>query len=99
MTMQYDVKNSYIGSTGATISGQLVAGRARLKQIVFAGNGTAGTLILYDGTDTTGNIIWQSKTTAGAQPFQVIIPGEGILAYNGIYASGTNVLSISICYG
>jgi len=95
MTMQYDVKAAYAG----TFPAQLYTGRTRLKQAVFVGTGTAGTVTFYDGTDNTGPILWQSKTSSGVQPFQVIIPGEGILAYNGIYVAVTNVTSVSICYG
>lgn len=95
MTMQYDVKSTYTG----TLPAQLTTGRMRLKQVVFVGSGTAGTIAFYDGTDNTGPILWQSKTSTGVQPFQVILPGEGILAQTGIYVAGTNITSVTICYG
>ena len=95
MTMQYDVKSAYAG----TFPVQLVTGRTRLKSIVFLGNGTGGTFTLYDGTDTSGNIIYQFKYATAVQPFQVLIPGEGILCNNGIYAVGTTLSSMSITYG
>lgn len=95
MTMQYDVKSAYAGSFPA----QLVTGRTRLKQAVIVGSGTAGTLVIHDGTDNTGPILWQQKTSTGAQPFQILVPGEGILAYNGIYVVVTNITSVTVCYG
>jgi hypothetical protein len=95
MTIQYDVKAAYTG----TVPAQLFTGRTRLKQIVFIGTGTAGSIALYDGTSTSGNILWQSKTSTDVQPFQVILPGEGILACNGIYVDATNVTSVTITYG
>lgn len=95
MTMQYDVKSAYAG----TLPAQLYTGRTRLKQVVFLGNGTAGTITLYDGTDNTGAILWQGKTSTAVQPFQVLIPGEGILCNNGVYAVGTNLSFVNICYG
>jgi hypothetical protein len=95
MTMQFDVKSAYTG----TVPAQLFTGRTRLKQVVFLGTGTAGTIALYDGTDTTGPVLWQGKTSTAVQPFQVIIPGEGILASNGIYVAGTNISYVTICYG
>ena len=95
MTMQFDVKSAYAG----TLPAQLFTGRTRLKQIVFLGTGTAGTITLYDGTDTTGPILWQGKTSTAVQPFQVIIPGEGILATTGIYVAGSNLSYVTICYG
>ena len=81
MTMQYDVKSAYAGSFPA----QIYTGRTRLKSIVFIGNGTGGTFTMYDGTDTTGPIIYQFKYATAVQPFQVLVPGEGILCQNGVY--------------
>ena len=95
MTMQYDVKSAYAG----TLPAQLYTGRTRLKQVVFLGNGTAGTITLYDGTDNTGPIVWQGKTSTAVQPFQVLIPGEGILCNNGVYVAGTNLSFVNVIYG
>ena len=95
MTMQYDVKSAYAG----TFPAQLYTGRTRLKSIVFLGSGTAGTLTLYDGTDTNGDIVYQFKFSTAVQPFQVLIPGEGILCQNGIYIVGTTLSAVSITYG
>ena len=95
MTMQFDVKSAYAG----TLPAQLFTGRVRLKQIVLIGNGTAGSITIYDGTDTSGAILWQQKTSTGVQPFQVLIPGEGFLCQKGIYVAGTNISSVTICYG
>ena len=95
MTMQYDVKSAYT-ATSATV---LVTGRTRFKQAVFVGTGTAGTVLVYDGVDNTGPIVWQSKTSSGVQPFQVLLPGEGILCQKGIYVEFTNITSLNICYG
>lgn len=95
MTMQYDVKAAYSG----TFPAQLATGRTRLKQAVFVGTGTAGLVTFYDGTDATGPIVWQGKTSSGIQPFQLLIPGEGILCAQGIYVAVTNITSVSICYG
>ena len=94
MTMQYDVKSAY-----ATADGQLATGRVRLKSIVFIGTGTAGTFTLYDNTAASGTVLYQWKFSTAVQPFQVLIPGEGILAQKGIYFAGTNVSAIAICYG
>ena len=95
--MQYDVKSAYAG----TFPIQLVTGRVRLKQAVFVGNGSAGTVIIYDtaSNSATGTVLWQQKTSSGVQPFQVLVPGEGILAQNGIYVSAANVTSVTVCYG
>ena len=95
MTMQYDVKSAY-----RTTSGAMVAGRTRLKQIMYIGNGTAGTITIYDNASAaSGTILWQFISGTAVQPFQVLIPGEGILAANGIYAAITNQNAISVLYG
>lgn len=95
MTVQYDVKAAYTATSATT----LVTGRTRLKQLVFVGSGTAGTVTIYDGTDNTGPIVWQTKTSTGVQPFQVLLPGEGILCQTGIHVVFTNVTSFTVCYG
>ena len=95
MTMQYDVKSAYAG----TFPTQLYTGRTRLKSIVFLGNGTGGTFTIYDGTDTTGPILYQFKFATAVQPFQVLLPGEGILAQNGLYVVGATLAALSVTYG
>ena len=96
MTVQYDVKSAYVAGN----SGALYEGRTRLKQIVFLGTGTAGTIKLYDNASAaSGDILYEFKFATAVQPFQVLIPGEGILAQNGIYLSGTNLSAVSVCYG
>ena len=95
MTMQFDVRSAYTATSGT----QLVNNRGRLKQFIWTGDGTAGTIVFYDGADNTGPVIWQTKTTSGAQPFQVWVPGEGILFQNGLYVTFTHVNSLTVCYG
>lgn len=95
MTMQYDVKSAYLEASGV-----LVADRCRLKQLVFLPSGTAGSLVIYDNASAgSGNVVWRTKVGTGVQPFQLIIPGEGILALNGLYAVLTNITSVTITYG
>ena len=43
MTMQYDVKGSHLSGSGI-----MVAGRARLKNLVYLGTGTAGNIDIFD---------------------------------------------------
>ena len=93
--MQTDVKSAHTNASAV-----LVSGRCRLKQITFNSNGTAGTLILYDNASSaSGNVLWQFDFGANVIAVPVLLPGEGILAYNGIYASLTNANSCTICYG
>ena len=93
--MQTDIKSVYTNTSAV-----LVNFRTRLKQITFNSNGTAGTLILYDNASAaSGTILWQFDFGANVISVPVLLPGEGILAYNGIYATLTNANSCTICYG
>ena len=168
MTMQYDVKGSHNSGSGI-----IVSGRVRLKNLIYLGTGTAGSIDIFDTTTapvaatyarsgytvtvtqaahglvsgqnigitfsaatgvsaTAGNYVvtkltadtftitdintgtiaggtaciystgkWMGgyNTTTGVQPFQVIVPGEGILAQNGIYAVVTNIVFQTVTYG
>jgi hypothetical protein len=93
--MQTDVKSAHTNTSTV-----LVSSRCRLKQITFNSNGTAGTIILYDNASAaSGTVLWQFDFGANVVSVPVLIPGEGILAYNGIYATLTNANSCTICYG
>lgn len=168
MTTQYDVKGSHFSGSGLAVSG-----RTRLKNLVYLGTGTAGSIDLFDTTTapiaatyarsgytvtvtktghglTTGQSVGITysaasgvaavagnyvitvltadtftvtdlntgtiaggtvcvystnrylasyNTTTGVQPFQVIFPGEGVLAQNGIYAVVTNIVFQTVHYG
>jgi len=95
MTMQTDVKAAHTNTSAA-----LVSGRCRLKQITFNSNGTAGTIILYDNASAaSGSVLWQFDFGANVVSVPVLLPGEGILAINGIYAALTNANSCTVCYG
>jgi len=45
MTMQYDVKGSHLSGTGL-----MVSGRSRLKNLIYLGTGTAGSIDVFDTT-------------------------------------------------
>ena len=95
MAMQTDVL-----STNVTASGAIFGARTRLRQVVFFPSGTAGSVIIYDNATTnSGNILWQATTTTNTNPVVVTLPGEGTLAYNGIYAALSNVGSLTATFG
>ena len=39
------------------------------------------------------------NTGTNVQPYQVLIPGEGILCLNGVYANSSNITSTQVTYG
>ena len=94
--MQTDVK-----SANTSVTAVMVASRTRLRQILAHGTGTAGSITFYDtATATTNaNILYVMNFGTATVPISIDIPGEGILAQNGIYAVVSNVVGVTICYG
>ena len=54
-----------------------------------------GTVCIF----STGKWLAGYNTSTGVQPFQAIIPGEGVLAQTGIYAVVTNIVFQTVTYG
>lgn len=95
MTTQYDVKSAYTAADAA-----LVTSRTRLKGMYLV-VGTAGTdpVIVYDNSSAaTGTVLFKIGTTA-AGAHTVVIPGEGILAVNGLYVDKGDADSVTVIYG
>ena len=76
MTMQYDVRSAH--SSG---SGQMVAYRTRLKNLIYQGNGTAGSIDIFDTTSApvttatyarSGSTVTVTSTGHGLTTGQVI---------------------------
>ena len=93
--MQTDVLNVNI-----TSSGVLFSSRQRIRQILFVGNATAGSITIYDNaTAGSGRVVWGITFHTSNVPVSIDIPGEGILCYNGAYAVLNNVVGLGVCYG
>lgn len=93
--MQYDVKSAYTESDAA-----LVAYRTRIKALFFA-VASAGTdpIIVYDNASAaSGNVLLKVGTT-GVGGNTILIPGEGILAQNGLYVDTGDADSVTVFYG
>jgi hypothetical protein len=103
MAMQYDVlltqplgaSNTFKTQSGAALS------RCRIKAIYGTSGAAAGTVVLYDGTSASGSPIGtiSTPTALDSGTFYLLIPGEGILARVGVYATITNVDSVMLIYG
>ena len=80
---QTDVKSAYTAASGA-----LIAQRARMKGLVIVGQAAAtGSVIVYDNASAaSGQVLFQCQVLASL-PIPIEIPGEGILAQNGLYIS------------
>ena len=103
MSMQTDVlltqplgaSNTFKTQNGA------VLGPCRIKAIYGTSALAAGTVVLYDGASAAGAPIGtiSTPTAANAGTYYLLLPGEGILARTGVYATITNVDSVMVIYG
>jgi hypothetical protein len=94
MTMQTDVSGSYNTTSPATIT----SNRQRLKGYMYLGSGTAG-LITYTDT-TSGTVLWkQQVSTQDVYTINVIFPGEGIVAPDGLTLTFSGCDYVSTIYG
>ena len=94
MGMQTDI----LATTPLTASGQVQdqnatnLGRTRIRGVYIVPTGTAGTVILYDGSSTSTPKRLTLNTVASAtQPTYLLFPGEGILFSANVYAALSNV--------
>ena len=100
-TMQYDVLATQpLTTTGNFLDQNSNAiGRARIKTIYAVNGGSAGSVVIRNGS--TGKILMTVNTAAsGTAGYTIIpLPGEGILADNGLHGTVTDTTSITLIYG
>ena len=96
MTMQFDVKSTHLNA-----SGTVFAQPARIKGFaICATASTAGTLLLKDGgSGGTTRIEIDIPSNSNPNSFYVLVPGEGVRCYTDIYATLTNIASVTVFYG
>lgn len=96
--MQTDVKS--VHTTG---NGQVVSYRTRVRGFIILGSGTGGgDIVLYDtttGTATGDEILRFALPNNSNNVVTFTIPGEGILAREGVYVTVPAGASITIIYG
>lgn len=93
--MQYDVQSTHLNASGA-----VSAVRARLKGFTVVGSGTTGTVQFKDG-GSSGTILCEVDVpgNTNVNSFYIQVPGEGILFNASIYATITNLGSVTAFYG
>jgi hypothetical protein len=93
MAMQTDVKSTHLNSSGVVFEG-----RARIKGMVMCANASViGTVILRNGTTSVVEVDIPSNSNPNS--FNVVIPGEGVLCTANVYATMTNLASVTVFYG
>ena len=94
--MQTDVRSAH--TTG---NGIIYAGRTRVKSVICLGGSAAGDVVLYDNaTEGTGTVLIRFAVPNNTNNvISIQIPGEGILAQNGIFATTPTAYNVTVCYG
>ena len=62
-------------------------------------SGTIATSTVCNYVANGGRWLLGINTGTNLQPFQLLIPSEGVLCINGIYSSSSNITSTQITYG
>lgn len=94
MGMQTDVKAKYLEADGA-----IFAGRTRLKGLTVAVSSAGAALAVYDNASAASGTKVIEVSTAATGVFNVLIPGEGILANNGLYLDINGAAGVTAYYG
>lgn len=90
--MQTDVKAKSLSGSGA-----ITDARTRVKGMVIEPGSGVGSVVLKDG-GSGGTTVLTINTTDGSAPFNVLIPGEGVLFLTSAYATLTNA-KVTVFYG
>lgn len=103
MAMQTDVKvTKPLAATGLfkTQTDANVTFRTRVKGIYVVNGASAGSVVVRDGS-ASGNVLFTLNTspTADTGDFFIPVPGQGVLAENGLHGTVTNTASVTIFYG
>lgn len=96
MGMQYDVKAVHTNA-----SASIVGAPTRVKGFsICATASQAGTLLLKDG-GSSGTTLLEVDIPANSNPnsFYMLVPGEGIRFSTSVYATLTNIASVTVFYG
>ncbi len=84
MTMQTDVKAVSLAASGAATTF-----RARLRGCIIEPGTSAGSVEFKDG-GASGTSKFTVNTVANGEPFNCLIPAEGVLFQTDVYATLTN---------
>jgi hypothetical protein len=94
MSMQTDVSSASV-STSSTAVGY----RTRVRGLVIAPGSANGSVVLKDG-GSSGTTLISLSTVANGEPFNVLIPANGVLFETDVYVAltGTNTAAV-VFYG
>lgn len=90
--MQTDVNAKSLAA-----SGSVFGGRTRVRGMVIEPGTGAGSVVLKDG-GSGGTTVMTVNTTANGEPFNVLIPGNGVVFATSVYATLTDT-KVTVFYG
>lgn len=94
--MQTDVKSAVCAAGASTTA---VSTRTRLKGLTIS-YASGGTVVVTDGNGGATLYSFTAPTAVGAVgSINILIPGEGILAYTGLYVTNAAATTASVFYG
>ncbi len=86
-------------SAHAHASGVLINRRCRLRGVVVnTGSGASGDVLFYDNAAAASGSVLLEVDEKAQSTVDIIIPGDGILAKNGVYVSLPANVSATIFY-
>ena len=92
MAMQTDVKAKSLAASGA-----ITDTRTRVRGMVIEPGTGVGSVVLKDG-GSSGTTVMTINTLANGEPFNVVIPAEGVLFGTSAYATLTDA-KVTVFYG
>ena len=80
-------------------SGSAYATRTRVRGLVIAPGSANGTVVLKDG-GASGTTLMEFTTVANGEPFNILIPANGVLFETNVYATLTGTgTGVTVFYG
>ena len=89
---------SDLQSVTRTGDAQMINGRTRVQAIYFVSTGSAGSIRLYDGTDSSTDPEMLIASPAAAGAVDLILPDAGLLFKTGVYMDLSNVTSVTLFF-
>jgi len=93
MSMQTDIKATACGAGASTTA---FNGRCRLRGLVVSYPVAGGTVSITDGNG--GATVFSFTSPAAAGSINIILPAEGILAYNSLYVTCAASTTATVLY-
>jgi hypothetical protein len=94
MTIQYDVKATYLAANATTA---VFTGPARIKGIVISYPVGGGAFNIKNGSGGTTVFYFAAPLAEGS--INIVIPGDGIRCDNGIYGTTAAGVTATVFYG